>query len=152
MVADHPLDEGLYAQLMLALYRCGRQADALAAYQRLRTTLGEQLGINPNQALQNLETAILRQDASLSLHPPADAATLSRAAAYPSAPLPAQLPPAIAGFAGRNAELASLDAILPQPVANGTESPRTVVISAITGTAGLGKTTLALHWAHRVRD
>src|SRR6185437_15714739 len=67
MVADHPLDEGLYAQLMLALYRGGRQADALATYQRLRITLGDQLGIDPSQELRDLETAILRQDASLSL-------------------------------------------------------------------------------------
>ena len=67
-------------------------------------------------------------------------------------PVPAQLPPTIAGFAGRDAELASLDAILPQPAANGTAPARTVVISAIAGTAGAGKTALALHWAHRVRD
>jgi tetratricopeptide (TPR) repeat protein len=152
MVADHPLDEGLHAQLMLALYHCGRQADALGAYQRLRTTLGEQLGIDPNQALQDLETAILRQDASLSLDMPAGAVTLPRAPACPPVPVPAQLPPAVAGFVGRVAELARLDAVLPQPAANGIGSPRTVVISAIAGTAGAGKTTLALHWAHRVRD
>ena len=152
MVADHPLDEGLHAQLMLALYHCGRQADALAAYQRVRTALGEQLGIDPNQALRDLETAILRQDASLSLDTSVGAVTLPRAAACPPVPVPAQLPPAVTGFAGRDAELASLDAILPEPAANGIESPRTVVISAIAGTAGAGKTTLALHWAHRVRD
>jgi DNA-binding SARP family transcriptional activator/Tfp pilus assembly protein PilF len=152
MVTDHPLDEGLHAQLMLALYHCGRQADALAAYQRLRTTLGEQLGIDPNQALRDLETAILRQDASLSLDTPAGGVPLPRAAACPPVPVPAQLPPAVAGFAGRDAELARLDAILPGPAAAGIESPPTVVISAIAGTAGVGKTTLALHWAHRVRD
>ena len=158
MVADHPLDEGLHAQLMLALYRSGRQADALAAYQRLRIILGEQLGIDPSQALRDLETAILRQDASLSLDTPAGTVSLappaaSRPAASPSpVPVPAQLPLAIAGFAGRDAELASLDAILPRPAANGTAPARTVVISAIAGTAGAGKTALALHWAHQVRD
>jgi len=158
MVADQPLDEGLHAQLMLALYRSGRQADALAAYQRLRLMLGEQLGIDPSQALRDLETAILRQDASLSLDTPAGAVTLPGTTAWPPAtspspvPVPAQLPPAIAGFAGRDAELASLDAILPRPAANGTAPAGTVVISAIAGTAGAGKTALALHWAHRVRD
>ena len=158
MVADHPLDEGLHAQLMLALYRSGRQADALAAYQRLRIILDEQLGIDPSQALRDLETAILRQDASLSLNTPAGAVTLVPAAVSPLAtspppvPVPAQLPPTIAGFVGRDAELASLDAILPRPAANGMAPARTVVISAIAGTAGAGKTALALHWAHRVRD
>ena len=152
LVSDHPLDEGLRGQQMLALYRCGRQADALAAYQRLRTTLDEQLGIDPNQALQDLETAILRQDAALSLDTPAGAVTLARAADRLPVPVPAQLPPAVAGFVGRDAELAGLDAVIPQPAASGREAPRTVVISAITGTAGVGKTTLALHWAHRVRD
>jgi len=149
MVADHPLDEGLYAQLMLALYRSGRQADALATYQRLRITLCEQLGIDPSPALRDLETAILRQDASLSLYTPAGPVT--RPTASPRL-VPAQLPPTIAGFVGREVELASLDAILPQPPANGTAPARTVIISAIVGTAGVGKTTLALHWAHRVRD
>ena len=152
MVAEHPLDEGLHAQLMLALYHCGRQADALAAYQRLRATLGEQLGIDPHQAIRDLETAILRQDASLSLDTQAGAVALPRAAACPPVPVPAQLPPAVAGFVGRDAELARLDALLPGPAADGSEPPRTMVISAIAGTAGAGKTTLALHWAHRVRD
>jgi DNA-binding SARP family transcriptional activator len=156
MVAEYPLDERVHGQLMLALYRSGRQADALAAYRRLRSTLGEQLGIDPSQELRDLEAAILRQDASLSLDPPAVAATLLPAtpspAATPLPTVPAQLPPVIAGFAGRDAELASLDAILPEPAADGTEVVRPVIISAIAGTAGVGKTTLALHWAHRVRD
>ena len=59
MVADHPLNERIGGQLMLALYRGGRQADALAAYQRLRATLNEQLGIDPNRTLRDLEMAIL---------------------------------------------------------------------------------------------
>ena len=75
MAADHPLDERIHGQLMLALYRSGRQADALAAYRRLRITLDEQLGIDPGQALRDLETAILRQDASLSLALPVTVAS-----------------------------------------------------------------------------
>jgi DNA-binding SARP family transcriptional activator len=160
MVADHPLDERVHGQLMLALYRSGRQADALAAYQQLRNTLNEQLGIDPSQELRDLEMAMLRQDASLSLVTPAPAVTLLPAApllaaASPSqpAPLPAQLPPGVACFAGRDAELASLDGLLPAPDADGAAADaRTVVVSVIAGTAGVGKTALALNWAHRVRE
>ena len=147
MLADHPLDEQIHAQLMLALYRGGRQADALAAYQRLRYTLAEELGIDPSQALRDLETAILRQDPSLDA--PAPAATLRSAS--PAAPVPAQLPPTVPVFAGRSAQLASLDAILPSETPGGP-AEGAVVISAIAGTAGVGKTALAMHWAHRVRD
>jgi DNA-binding SARP family transcriptional activator len=159
MVVDHPLDERVHEQLMLALYRGGRQADALAVYQRLRRTLAEQLGIDPSQALRDLETAILRQDASLSLGAPAAIMTARPAetaqpAPSPVLPVPAQLPPTIAGFAGRDAELTSLDAILPPdvPAGAGAGAHPAAVISAITGTAGVGKTTLALHWAHHVRE
>ena len=157
MVADHPLDERVHGQLMLALYRSGRQADALAAYQRLRHTLAEQLGIDPSQPLRDLETAILRQDASLSLDVPAAAITVRPAVAPPPAPVltipvPAQLPPAIARFAGRHAEVSSLNVILPLVVPDGSGGAPAAVISAITGTAGVGKTTLALHWAYGVRE
>jgi len=65
MAAGQPLDEQIQAQLMLALYRSGRQADALAVYRRLRRTLDEQLGIDPTRTLRDLETAILRQDPAL---------------------------------------------------------------------------------------
>ena len=160
MAADHPLDERVHGQLMLALYRSGRQADALAAYRRLRTTLNEQLGIDPGQALRDLETAILRQDASLSLPPMGpsvpvagrlrDAEPVPLSLPYPAPAVPAQLPPAPSAFAGRDAELASLDAMVP-----GADTGRAgtgVVIAAITGTAGVGKTALALHWAHRARE
>jgi len=65
IAAEQPLDERVHAQLMLALYRAGRQADALAVYRRLRRTLDEELGIGPGQRLRDLETAILRQDPAL---------------------------------------------------------------------------------------
>jgi DNA-binding SARP family transcriptional activator len=142
MAAAHPLDEQVYAQLMTALYRSGRQADALAAYQRLRGTLADELGLVPGQALRDLETAILRQDSSLDAPAPVPC-LLVRPTEPPAAFDPAQLPPPVAGFAGRGAELASLDAILPGPEDG-------AVISVIAGTAGVGKTTLAVHWAHRV--
>jgi DNA-binding SARP family transcriptional activator len=65
LVRQYPLHEHFHGQLMLALYRAGRQGEALAAYQRLRRTLGEDLGIDPSQPLRELETAILRQDPAL---------------------------------------------------------------------------------------
>lgn len=137
LVADHPLDEQIHAQLMLALYRNGRQADALGVYRRLRQTLGEELGIDPSQLLRDLETGILRQDPALDAPTPA----LPLPLASPAVPIPAQLPPAVPAFAGRRTELASLDAIL-RPVARaGSAGPAPVVISAVPGTAGVGKTT-----------
>ncbi|HEY7145530.1 MAG TPA: BTAD domain-containing putative transcriptional regulator [Streptosporangiaceae bacterium] len=148
MVADNPLDERLHAQLMRALYRSGRQADALAAYQRLRRTLADELGIDPSQVLRDLETAILRQDASLDGPAPAGAVTLVRQAM----PIPAQLPSAVPAFAGRDRELASLDAMLSGGGRAGSTQPPAVPISVLSGTAGVGKTALAVQWAHRVSD
>jgi DNA-binding SARP family transcriptional activator len=140
MVADNRLDEQLCAQLMLALYRSGRQADALAAYTELRAALDSELGIDPSQVLRDLETAILRQDLALDAPAPAVMAL--------AGPVPAQLPPAVPAFAGRDAELASLDATL--PAAGGAPGPGAVVITAVSGTAGVGKTALAVYWAHQV--
>jgi class 3 adenylate cyclase len=80
LVRSHPMREGLRGLLMLALYRSGRQADALAAYQETRTALVEELGLEPSRALQQLEQAILRQDESLDLEPAAAAARLVPAA------------------------------------------------------------------------
>ncbi len=152
MAAGHPLDEQVHAQLMVALYRSGRQADALSAYQRLRHTLAEELGLFPGPALRELETAILRQDPSLDA--PAPAASLRPAGpAAPAAspqPVPAQLPPPVAEFAGRGAELGRLDSILPGATQGVPPDRAGVVVSLITGTAGVGKTALAVHWAHRV--
>jgi DNA-binding SARP family transcriptional activator/tetratricopeptide (TPR) repeat protein len=146
LVVDHPLDEQIHAQLMLALYRSGRQADALARYHRLRCTLGEELGIDPSRVLRDLEIAILRQDPALDA--PTQAVTLPPAS--PGVPIPAQLPLAVPAFAGRGAELASLAAILPDPAQPDPARPTAVVISAVSGTAGVGKTALAVHWAHRI--
>ena len=67
LAAEDPLDEQVHGQLMLALYRCGRQADALAVFRRLRAVLAEQLGIDPSPMLRDLETAILRQDEALAV-------------------------------------------------------------------------------------
>src|SRR5690242_8726017 len=145
MVTADPLDEQLHAQLMLALYRAGRQADALAAYDRIRQTLAADLGIDPGHALRDLHAAILRQDQSLTV--PAPTAT-SAATAWP---VPAQLPLAVPGFTGRAAELARLDALLPPGDRAGTISPAApVAVAVISGTPGVGKTALAVHWAHRI--
>jgi DNA-binding SARP family transcriptional activator len=144
LAAEHRLDEQIQAQLMLALYRSGRQADALAVYQRIRRDLAENLGVDPSEVLRDLEVAILRQD------PAIDELThsggFSRRAARP--PVPAQLPPAPA-FVGRQPELASLDALIPDAPGGSAEAPDSAAIAVLSGTPGVGKTALALYWAHR---
>jgi len=144
LVRQHPFDEQLHGQLILALYGTGRQGDALAAYRRLRRALNDDLGIDPSPALRDLEAAILRQDPTLDLPPPA--MTLPAA----PAPVPAQLPLAVRAFGGRDGELAELDALLPGTAQQAAGQPGAVVVSAVSGTAGVGKTALAVHWAHRV--
>ncbi|MCG5443379.1 tetratricopeptide repeat protein [Micromonospora sp. NIE79] len=130
LVRQHPFDEHLHAQLMLALYRDGRQGEAVATYRRLRDNLRENLGLDPGPRLRDLECAILRQDSAIA----------APAAAAPSR-VAAQLPPPVPTFTGRDAELAVLDALV--------DRGGTVVVS---GTAGVGKTALAVHWAHRAAE
>ncbi len=148
LAADRPLDEQAAALLMLAFYRSGRQADALAAYYRLRQELDDELGIHPSRPLRDLEVAILRQDPVLDAPVRAGAVGLTSR----TVPVPAQLPPAVSAFAGRRAELAALDAMLPGPGRSGRAPSGAMVISVLSGTAGVGKTALAVHWAHRVAD
>jgi DNA-binding SARP family transcriptional activator/tetratricopeptide (TPR) repeat protein len=143
LAGEQPLRERLHALLMLALYRDGRQAEALAAYQQARRVLVDELGAEPGPELQRLHQQILDADPALMLTDPATPA----GAAAPAGSAPRQLPAAAADFTGRAAELAALTGMLDQAGAGG---PGTVVISAIGGTAGVGKTALALHWAHQV--
>ncbi len=139
LAARYPYREHIHGLLMLALYRCGRQSDALAAYQRLGRVLRSELGINPSPDLRELEGAILRQDQDLDRpRPPAGSAWIS----------PVQLPRPLPAFAGRRSELARLHAHVP-PVTDDARPPATVLV--LSGTAGVGKTTLAIHWAHEVR-
>ncbi|RKT55115.1 AfsR/SARP family transcriptional regulator [Saccharothrix australiensis] len=131
--AEHPLDERVAAQYMLALYRGGRAADALEHYRRVHARLVAELGVEPGAALRELHRRVLAGDPALS------------GVARASAAVPRGLPAPPAPFVGRRDELDRLDAALDQ--AGGT-----VVISAIAGAGGIGKTWLALHWAHRHLD
>jgi DNA-binding SARP family transcriptional activator/tetratricopeptide (TPR) repeat protein len=140
-VADHPGRERLAGQLMVALHRAGRTADALSVYRRVRRVLAEDYGLEPGVDLRALERLILLGDPVLDLSAPTDRGTARRS----PAPTPAQLPLEIAGFVGRGTELARLDTL----VAGERPAPA-VVIAALTGPAGIGKSSLAVHWAHRV--
>jgi DNA-binding SARP family transcriptional activator/Tfp pilus assembly protein PilF len=141
LAAQHPLRERFHAQLMLALYRCGRQAEALSAYQHARQVLIDQLGTEPGSELQELHQQVLSADPALTIL--RSALPVSDAE---SSPIPRELPPAVRHFNGRNREIAALTRLTNR---SGKETPETVVISAIGGTAGVGKTALAVHWAHQ---
>jgi DNA-binding SARP family transcriptional activator/tetratricopeptide (TPR) repeat protein len=131
--AAHPLDERVAGQLMLALYRCGRQAEALEHYQGLRRRLAEELGTDPGPDAQFLHQQILT--AAVSLAAPAGAV------------LPRQLPAPVAHLVGRVHESATLTARVEAASSAGAPA-----VMSVGGTAGIGKTALVVHWAHQVRD
>jgi DNA-binding SARP family transcriptional activator/tetratricopeptide (TPR) repeat protein len=144
-VAEHPLDERLAEQAMLALYRCGRQADADEQYRRIRRCLADELGSDPGVALRRLHERILAADPTLA----APSGDIRAPEVQPAAAtVPAQLPADVRAFTGRTGELAALDRLLAPP--EGDEPPLTVAL--LSGTAGVGKSALAVRWAHRVRE
>ncbi|MEU8157140.1 BTAD domain-containing putative transcriptional regulator [Micromonospora sp. NPDC048986] len=128
LVDEHPLDEHVTGQLMIALYRCGRKADALMRYQRLRDLLADELGTDPGTMLSELHLRMLNADPALDLPSVGPAAGRM--------PMPRQLPASPPLFVGRGEELAALDK---------TDDTR---IRLICGAGGVGKTWLALRWAH----
>jgi DNA-binding SARP family transcriptional activator/Tfp pilus assembly protein PilF len=156
--AQHPWDERVAAQYMLALHRAGRTADALSHYRELRQRLVEELGTDPGTPLQNLHRQILAADPSLI---PTPASTATKPVA-----IPRQLPAVPVPFVGRRDDLGRLDANLrarsPHSLSErGDRSDSTtadvpgggmVVISAIGGAGGIGKSWLAVHWAHQRLD
>lgn len=151
LVKAHPYRETVHRQLMLALYRAGRQSDALAAYRDLRRVLQQELGTEPGAELERLNQAILNRDPELDR----PSTSGDREPAVPGTagneqtPVPRELPAHVAGFTGRAGALKVLDEMY-AAAERGTPAP--VAITAIAGTAGVGKTALAVHWAHRAAD
>ncbi|TCK21581.1 AfsR/SARP family transcriptional regulator [Pseudonocardia endophytica] len=145
VVAAHPFREGPRGQLMLALYRAGRAAEALTVYREARTILAEELGLDPGPELQRLEKAILVSDPTL--EPPPSAAPDA-----PGVPLPAQLPPDILDFTGRAEQVVEVCGALGRRDDDPDEPPTAVAVALIAGRAGIGKTSLAVHAAHRMRS
>lgn len=139
-VREHPLHERFHALLMTALARAGRQADALAAYRAARETLVRELGVEPGEELRALERRVLDGE---SLGPGGTAGPGGRRGDAGRAEVPAQLPLDVRTFVGRGAELAELDGLLASAPA---------AVAAVSGTAGVGKTALAVRWAHRARE
>jgi WD40 repeat protein/DNA-binding SARP family transcriptional activator len=138
LVREQRLRERLWAQLLLALYRSGRQADALLAYQRARSVLVEELGIDPGAELRRLHAAILAQDPGLDLPPTTEAAAAGE--------LPEGLEAVGPVFVGRAAELAWLQAAWTRARAgNGG-------LVFLAGAQGIGKTRLAAELARQVHD
>ena len=148
--AEHPLRERFRAQFMLACYRSGRQAEALEAYREARATLIRELGVEPTPELRDLHERILAADTGLAVADPAGA-TDGRARpgglprGEPGRTVPRQLPATVRHFVGRAAELTELT----ERARESASAAGTVAISVISGTAGIGKTALALHWAHQ---
>ncbi|OLF11280.1 hypothetical protein BU204_30615 [Actinophytocola xanthii] len=172
LVEEHPLREQLYELLMLALYRSGRQAEALEVHRRARSTLVEELGIEPGPSVRQLEGAILNRDPELDLGSSAPTAptspttptttpSVADAAApaatgggtptnEPQSAVPRRLPASIADFTGRQAQLEEIKRALGEYEEESNHFGTRIV--AISGKGGVGKSTLALRAAHELRE
>ena len=175
LIAAQPLREHLYGLLMHALCQGGRHAEALSAYQEARRILIEELGTEPAAGLRELHQRILTGDAALRRAKPARLGPGGSGSGGRPAPdhgsdpagmtgmtgmtgqadrlgpvTPRNLPAPARHFTGRSNELAALNGLLDQIDHTGRKTPATLAISAIGGSAGVGKTALAVHWAHQV--
>jgi len=149
LVQLYPSRERLQGQLMLALYRAGRQVDALEVYRRARRWLVDELGLEPSAPLMRLEQAILARDPALD-HIPAPVRADEPECGRPvtvSRPVPSQLPADLIDFTGREAAVAQLArALLPAP-----SGSLAGAVAVVIGQGGIGKTALAVHVAHQLR-
>jgi DNA-binding SARP family transcriptional activator/tetratricopeptide (TPR) repeat protein len=137
LVSEHPLREPLWARLLLALARTGRQAEALERYEVVRSRIADELGVDPGSELRQIHSEIVTGvgPSAVGAPPPPAAEPV----------LPRQLPTDIAYFSGRTGALTDLDAL----AIDGGDRP---TIVAVYGTGGVGKTSLVIHWAHRAVD
>jgi tetratricopeptide (TPR) repeat protein len=142
LTGQHPLRESLWARLLIALSRCGRDAEALARYGHIRARLADELGTEPGPHLQRVYARLLAGTPQRTLTHSNERDGIDRGAALPRR-TPRELPASPAGFTGRGAEIDSL---------NRLHEPSEVVLTAICGMAGVGKTALAIHAAHRLAD
>jgi DNA-binding SARP family transcriptional activator len=167
LLATNPLREGMWLLLMRALNSAGRHAEALDAYGQARNAIAEELGVDPGAELRQLYADLLAKDDRLARDggvapgsissgtvtataaPPETAAALAEAGLPRSVPTPAQLPADVADFTGRDDQVKHLCDLLSS--ANGNGDSGVVRIALVAGSGGLGKTSLAVHAAHRVR-
>ncbi|WP_301364351.1 AfsR/SARP family transcriptional regulator [Streptomyces xanthophaeus] len=166
LAAENPLREALHRQLMLALHRSGRQADAFEVFHALRRSLVDELGTEPGAAVHQAYQELLEQEQNQEQEQERDPAPPARGPSRGTgtgASSPYQLPPSVAEFTGREAEAATVAGLLRRPVTlpdddgegGGSDGHRTAAPLrpvVITGMGGIGKTALAVHVARLVRD
>ncbi|ACZ87185.1 regulatory protein AfsR [Streptosporangium roseum] len=140
LVSEHPLRETLWTQLILALYRSNRHAEALRTYEDVRCLLADELGVDPGIELMKLHELILRNDPTLDC----PSRRTKSGIGVPVMVRPCALPYDVPDFTGREAELQRLTSMVAE------NADRTALIVTIDGMAGIGKTAFAVHAAHKL--